>query len=153
MTTARRILIVDDDEELRETLKDQLVLHDEFEVLTAGTASKGMELAKGDHFDLLVYDVSLPDMDGIHLISMLRDITLSTRFVVLTTRTGSDDITRSLNAGAHAYLFKDTPAAEILAALRMVAEGGRYVPPSVGRKAEELPRSLEITRRERRARP
>ena len=64
MTTARRILIVDDDEELRETLKDQLVLHDEFEVLTAGTASKGMELAKGDHFDLLVYDVSLPDMDG-----------------------------------------------------------------------------------------
>ena len=50
MTTARRILIVDDDEELRESLKDQLVLHDEFEVLTAGTASKGMELAQGRSF-------------------------------------------------------------------------------------------------------
>ncbi len=64
MSTARRILIVDDDEELRETLKDQLILHDEFEVLTAGTASKGMELAKSDHYDLVVFDVSLPDMDG-----------------------------------------------------------------------------------------
>jgi hypothetical protein len=40
MSTARKILIVDDDEDLRETLKDQLVLHDEFEVETAGTASK-----------------------------------------------------------------------------------------------------------------
>ena len=59
MSTARRILIVDDDEELRESLKDQLALHDEFEVLTAGTASKGMELGKNDHFDLVVLDVSL----------------------------------------------------------------------------------------------
>ena len=64
MSTARRVLIVDDDEELRETLKDQLILHDEFEVETIGTASKGMELAKSDHYDLVVFDVSLPDMDG-----------------------------------------------------------------------------------------
>ena len=56
MSTARKILIVDDDEDLRETLKDQLVLHDEFEVETAGTASQGIELAKSDHFDLVVFD-------------------------------------------------------------------------------------------------
>ena len=41
MSTARRILIVDDDEDLRLSLQDQLALHDEFDVTTAGTASKG----------------------------------------------------------------------------------------------------------------
>ncbi len=64
MSTARRVLIVDDDEDLRYSLKDQLILHDEFDVATAGTASNGMELAKSNHFDLVVFDVSLPDMDG-----------------------------------------------------------------------------------------
>jgi len=48
MSTARKILLVDDDEDLRSSLKDQLVLHDEFEVSEANTASKGMEAAKID---------------------------------------------------------------------------------------------------------
>ena len=64
MSTARRVLLVDDDEDLRTSLRDQLVLHDEFEVSEANTASKGIELAKGGHFDLVVFDVGLPDMDG-----------------------------------------------------------------------------------------
>ena len=42
MSTARRILIVDDDEDLRSSLQDQLALHDEFDVATAGTAAKGI---------------------------------------------------------------------------------------------------------------
>ena len=62
MSTAGRILIVEDDENLRDSLKDQLNLHDEFEVTTAETASKGIELAKTDHFELVLFDVSLPDM-------------------------------------------------------------------------------------------
>ena len=47
MNTARKVLLVDDDEELRTSLKDQLVLHDEFEVFEANTASKGIEAANG----------------------------------------------------------------------------------------------------------
>lgn len=43
MSTARKVLLVDDDDDLRTSLKDQLVLHDEFEVSEAGTASKGIE--------------------------------------------------------------------------------------------------------------
>ena len=48
MSTARKVLLVDDDEDLRTSLKDQLVLHDEFDVAEANTASKGMEAAKID---------------------------------------------------------------------------------------------------------
>ncbi|MEQ1672082.1 MAG: response regulator, partial [Hyphomicrobium sp.] len=64
MSTARKVLLVDDDEDLRTSLKDQLVLHDEFDVFEANTATKGMEAAKAGRFDLVVFDVGLPDMDG-----------------------------------------------------------------------------------------
>ena len=55
MSTARKILIVDDDEDLRESLKDQLALHDEFEVFTAATASKGVDFVKNEHLDLVSF--------------------------------------------------------------------------------------------------
>ena len=72
MSTARKILVVDDDEDLRSSLRDQLALHDEFEVIVAGTASKGVETARGDHFDLILFDVGLPDMDGREAVKLLR---------------------------------------------------------------------------------
>src|SRR5215475_4739426 len=72
MTTARKILLVDDDEDLRGSLRDQLALHEEFEVSVAGTASKGIESAKSEHHDLVVFDVGLPDMDGREAVKMLR---------------------------------------------------------------------------------
>lgn len=118
MTTARRILIVDDDEELRETLKDQLVLHDEFEVLTAGTASKGMELAKSDHFDLLVYDVSLPDMDGREAVRLLRKGGFKTPIVMLTGNVSDADQILGLDAGANDYITKPFKFAVLLARIR-----------------------------------
>jgi len=118
MTTARRILIVDDDEELRETLKDQLVLHDEFEVLTAGTASKGMELAKADHFDLLVYDVSLPDMDGREAVRLLRKGGFKTPIVMLTGNVSDADQILGLDAGANDYITKPFKFAVLLARIR-----------------------------------
>ena len=64
MTIGRRILIVEDDDDLGKSLKDQLNLHEGFVVTTANTASRGMELAKSVHFKLLLFDVALPDMDG-----------------------------------------------------------------------------------------
>ncbi len=57
MTAVRKILLVDDDEDLRGSLRDQLALHEEFEVSVAGTAGKGMEVAKSGHHDLVVFDV------------------------------------------------------------------------------------------------
>ena len=118
MTTARRILIVDDDEELRETLKDQLVLHDEFEVVTAGTASKGMEMAKADHFDLLVYDVSLPDMDGREAVRLLRKGGFKTPIVMLTGNVSDADQILGLDAGANDYITKPFKFAVLLARIR-----------------------------------
>ncbi|MGE0627517.1 MAG: response regulator, partial [Hyphomicrobiaceae bacterium] len=62
MSSARKILIVDDDDDLRDSLTDQMALYDEFELVAASTAGQGLELARSGHFDLLILDVSLPDM-------------------------------------------------------------------------------------------
>jgi two-component system NarL family response regulator len=145
-----KILIVDDHPVVRAGLIAMFADSTDFEVI--GAAENGLEACKifGDSLpSIVLIDLSLPDVDGIELISMLKKIGGPTRYVVLTTRTGGDDINRSLHAGAHAYLFKDTAGSELLIALKMVAQGGRYIPPNVGRKAEELPIALEITSRER----
>ena len=62
--TARTILIVDDDNDLREALVEQLSLYDEFATIQADSAASGINLAKTEHVDLLLMDVGLPDIDG-----------------------------------------------------------------------------------------
>ena len=61
MSTARKILIIDDDDDLRESLSDQFALHDEFDSLCAENAAQGLELSKSEHIDLILLDVGLPD--------------------------------------------------------------------------------------------
>ena len=106
MSTARKVLLVDDDEDLRTSLKDQLVLHDEFEVSEAATASKGMEAAKTGRFDLVVFDVGLPDMDGREAVKLLRKSGFKTPIVMLTGNTSDADQILGLDAGANDYVLK-----------------------------------------------
>ena len=69
---ARNILIVDDDDDLRDALVEQLALYDEFTVVTESSATKGVNRARSEHVDLLVMDVGLPDMDGREAVKLLR---------------------------------------------------------------------------------
>jgi DNA-binding response OmpR family regulator len=118
MSTARRILLVDDDDELRESLKDQLALHDEFEIVTAGTASQGIEIAKGDHLDLVLLDVGLPDMDGREACKVMRKTGVKSPIVMLTGNTADSDVILGLDAGANDYITKPFKFAVLLARIR-----------------------------------
>src|SRR2546429_9287340 len=62
--TNRKILIVDDDSELREALVEQLALHEEFEPIAVDNGTKGVQTAKAGQIDLVIMDVGLPDVDG-----------------------------------------------------------------------------------------
>ena len=64
MTAARKILVVEDDADLRQALVEQLALHDEFEPLGANTAAEAAATLKNTHVDLVLMDVGLPDRDG-----------------------------------------------------------------------------------------
>ena len=68
----RQILLVDDDAPLRESLAEQLRLHEEFDISEAGSGGEAMERAKSQRFDLVLLDVGLPDMDGREVCKVLR---------------------------------------------------------------------------------
>jgi DNA-binding response OmpR family regulator len=118
MSTARKILLVDDDEDLRGSLKEQLALHEEFEVSEANTASTGIDAAKVVHPDLLVFDVGLPDMDGREAVRLLRKTGFKSPIIMLTANDSDADQILGLDAGANDYITKPFKFAVLLARIR-----------------------------------
>lgn len=118
MSTARKILLVDDDEDLRGSLKDQLALHQDFEVSEANTASKGVDNAKETQPDLIVFDVGLPDMDGREAVRLLRKSGFKNPVIMLTANDSDADQILGLDAGANDYVTKPFKFAVLLARIR-----------------------------------
>jgi len=118
MSTARRILIVDDDEDLRDTLTEQLALHQEFEPVTASTAAEGLATAKADHVDLILLDVGLPDIDGRETCKLLRKSGYKGPVVMLTAQDSDADLILGLESGANDYVTKPFRFGVLLARIR-----------------------------------
>ena len=118
MSTARTVLLVDDDEELRESLRDQLALHDDFEIMTAATAAQGIEVAKKERLELILLDVGLPDMDGREACKIMRKNGFKSPIVMLTGNTADSDVILGLDAGANDYITKPFKFAVLLARIR-----------------------------------
>ncbi len=116
--TARTILIVDDDNELREALVEQLSLYDEFTTIQADSAANGIGLAKDDHIDLLLMDVGLPDIDGREAVKLLRKNGFKAPIIMLTGHDGDSDTILGLEAGANDYVTKPFKFAVLLARIR-----------------------------------
>lgn len=118
MSTSRTILLVDDDEDLRDSLKSQLALHDEFDILIAGTATHGIDIAKAERIDLILLDVGLPDMDGREACKILRKAGIKSPIIMLTGNTADSDVILGLDAGANDYVTKPFKFAVLLARVR-----------------------------------
>ncbi|MBN9029422.1 MAG: DNA-binding response regulator [Rhizobiales bacterium 63-7] len=116
--TARTILVVDDDADLRETLVEQLALYDEFNVLQESSAVQGMQAARNGAVDLLIMDVGLPDMDGREAVKMLRKNGFKAPIVMLTGHDTDSDTILGLEAGANDYVTKPFRFAVLLARIR-----------------------------------
>ncbi len=94
MSAKKKILIIDDDDALRDTLADQFSLHDEFEVSQAETAGAGIKALKADTADLVILDVNLPDMDGREACKIMRRNGMKSPVIMLTAQ-GSESDTSS----------------------------------------------------------
>src|ERR687887_770839 len=116
--TSRTILIVDDDDDLRSTLVEQLSLIEEFEVLQEGTAAKGIASARAGLVDLLIMDVGLPDMDGREAVKILRKSGYKAPIIMLTGHDTDSDTILGLEAGANDYVTKPFRFAVLLARIR-----------------------------------
>jgi DNA-binding response OmpR family regulator len=118
MSNVRKILIVDDDAELRDTLVEQLALHEEFEASGVDTAAKGLQAAKAGHVDLVIMDVGLPDMDGREAVRLLRKNGFKAPVIMLTGHNTDSDTILGLESGANDYVAKPFRFAVLLARIR-----------------------------------
>jgi DNA-binding response OmpR family regulator len=118
MSTARKILVIDDDEDLRESLTDQIALHEEFETASAATASEGIAKTKSENIDLILMDVGLPDMDGREACKILRKNGFKGPVVMLTAQDSDSDTILGLESGANDYVTKPFKFAVLLARIR-----------------------------------
>lgn len=118
MSTARRILVVDDDSDLRESITEQLSLHDEFDVISVETAADGINSSKTEHLDLVIMDVGLPDMDGREACKILRKNGFKSPIIMLTAQDSDADMILGLESGANDYVTKPFRFAVLLARIR-----------------------------------
>ena len=118
MTPGKRILIVDDDEPFRQTLCNQMQLHEEFGPVEAATGAEALEKAKGNFFDVIVLDVGLPDMDGREVCRLMRQKGVRSPIIMLTGADTDADTILGLDAGADDYVTKPFRIEVLLARIR-----------------------------------
>ncbi len=115
---AKKLLLVDDEAGLRQSLAEQLELHDEFKTEQAENGAQGLETAKSTHFDLMLLDVGLPDLDGREVCKMMRKAGIKCPIIMLTAADGEADTILGLESGANDYVAKPFQFAVLLARIR-----------------------------------
>ncbi len=118
MSSGKKVLLVDDDEELRAALGEQPELHEEFVTDMAATGAQGLESAKTGHYDILLLDVGLPDMDGRDVCRLMRRNGVKSPIIMLTAQGSDADTILGLDAGANDYITKPFKIAILLARMR-----------------------------------
>ena len=118
MTQVRKILIADDDNDLRNALAEQLALHEEFSPSQVDTAAKALAAARAEHPDLVIMDVGLPDMDGREVVKLMRKNGFKNPVIMLTGHVADSDAILGLESGANDYVTKPFRFAVLLARIR-----------------------------------
>ena len=118
MPNRHRILIVDDDHDLREALTEQLSLYEEFEAVAVENGIKGVQAAKADQFDLVIMDVGLPDIDGREAVGILRKNGFKAPIIMVTGHDTESDTVLGLESGANDYVTKPFRFTVLLARIR-----------------------------------
>ena len=132
MKVTIRILIADDHPIVRQGLATVLNQEEDMEVV--GLAENGVlavSLAKDLHPDVILMDLQMPEMDGVEAIQRIKEEAEDIGIIILTTYDTDDYIFRGIEAGARAYLLKDSPPEEVLKAIRAVHKGESLIQPRV----------------------
>ena len=114
----KRILLVDDDLSLRQSLAEQLRLHEEFATAEAESGAAAIELCKKERFDAIILDVGLPDMDGREVCRVLRRNGVNAPVIMLTGADTDADAILGLDSGANDYVTKPFRMGVLLARIR-----------------------------------
>jgi two-component system, NarL family, response regulator NreC len=145
-----RILIADDHAVVRAGLRAVLQTNPELEL--AGEASGGLEaleLVQQIHPDVLVLDLSMPDLDGISVTRQVKETNPLTRILILTVHEDEALLREAIKAGASGYILKRAAESELVSAIQVILRGDLYVDPSLLRslldeQAKSKPAQTEL---------
>ena len=116
--TAKRVLLVEDDDTLRESLSEQLDMHEEFQTTSASSGSEALEEVKGEHYDLVLLDIGLPDLDGREVCRMMRRASVKCPIIMLTGADSDADTILGLESGVNDYITKPFKMGVLVARMR-----------------------------------
>jgi DNA-binding NarL/FixJ family response regulator len=129
------LAIVEDLDEVREGLKQFIILNPEFTVLdtykTAEEAAHEIPLKKPD---IVIMDISLPGMNGIECIKEIKNKVPKTQFMMFTVYENDEKVFEALKAGASGYLLKNTGLVQLIEALKELHNGGSPMSSNIARK-------------------
>ena len=129
-----KVLLIDDDALVRAGLRVILSAAEDIEVVGETDDGVGAVAAVRQHRpDVVLMDIRMAQMDGVTATAALRRLDPSPQVIVLTTYQADEHVVAALRAGASGFLVKDTPPADIIAAVRLVSAGDAIVSPSVTR--------------------
>jgi DNA-binding NarL/FixJ family response regulator len=127
-----RVLIADDHKIMLAGLRSLLEKHDSFEVVAeAENGRKAVQLAQEKEPDVVVMDVSMPDLNGIEATTQITESLPTTRVIALSMHSDKRFVMGMLRAGASGYLLKDCASQELATAIQRVAEGKKYLSPEI----------------------
>ncbi len=130
-----RLLIADDHAVVRRGMKQ--ILAETTDIVAAGEAGNGREaldLIRKNDYDLVLLDISMPGRDGLEVLKELKNLKPKLPVLMLSMYPEEQYAVRSLRSGASGYLTKDSAPDELVAAIRKVHGGGKYVSESLAEK-------------------
>jgi len=136
-----RILLADDHRIVREGLASMLSTQSDLHVVgEAGTGREAIALIKRLQPDIVLFDLEMPDLDGVGVLEQIRPAFPNVRVIILTAYGSEERILDAVRAGARGYLLKGAGLSEVLHAVHVVAAGGSLLEPAV---TERLLGSME----------
>jgi DNA-binding NarL/FixJ family response regulator len=147
------LLVAEDHSVMRRGLVELLSVADDLEVVgTAANGAEAIELAQELRPDVVLMDISMPDVDGIRATGAILEARSETRVVMLTAFSDRDRVVAALDAGAIGYLLKDSEPQEVLDAVRAAARGDAPLAPRAAREllaARSEEQRADLSKRER----
>ncbi|MGG7566934.1 response regulator transcription factor [Rhodovulum sp. DZ06] len=160
MAALKKILLVDDDPDLREALAEQLLMTEDYDVFEGETGAEGMEKVKAQIYDLVILDVGLPDMDGREVCRLMRKQGVKCPILMLTGHVSDSDAILGLDSGANDYITKPFRFPVLLARIRaqlrqheqsedaVFSVGPYSFRPAVKMLVDEAERKIRLTEKE-----
>jgi len=126
LETNNRILLVEDDQNFGDVLRSYLEMHD-YHVTLATDGEAGLQTFENGKFDLCIFDVMMPKMDGFSLATAVRELNTSVPIIFLTAKTMKEDVLKGFKIGADDYISKPFNSEELLFRIQAILKRSKSV--------------------------